>query len=78
MLEVTPLRTLLQATLAVLVAIPGILDAAGIDPASAPGLAIVVAVCGIIAGLTQTTPIDRALTRIDLGREPRHRAPDTA
>ncbi len=61
-------RTVLQVALAVLVALPVILDQTGITPDQAPWLAGVVAVAGVIARIMQVPAVDALLEPIGLSK----------
>lgn len=71
-------RTVLEVLLAVVITVglslPDVLAQVGIDPASVPGVALFVALVGVVARLMNTPPAERALTVIGAGKTPRHRA----
>jgi len=54
--------------------LPDAVRDAGVDPTSVPGLAGLLAILTVVARLAQTRPVDRVLTSLDIGREPKHRA----
>lgn len=67
------LRTVAQAVITILLwlgaYLPGLLDQLGIDPVSIPGLALFVALLGVVARLSQSGVLDKALTVIGIGKD---------
>lgn len=73
-------RTLLAALAALAVTLPVLiaeLDAAGVDVLAIwPWLATVLAVLTALTRVMASARVDQVLTRLGVGREPRHRAGD--
>lgn len=71
-------RTVLQATIAILLwlaaYLPPLLDDLGVTRDSWAGVGMLLGILAAVTRLSQTGILDRALTVVDLGREPKHRA----
>ena len=76
--NIRTVRTVLQGGVTVLLwlaaYLPGLLDDLGVDPVSWPSLGLFVAFLGVVARISQTGVLDKALDAIGLGKQGKHEA----